>query len=433
MKRLFASALCACLICLAAVSAYAEEKTLTLVEDWRLTSDMDLNVAEGDVLIVDGNDEHFIYELPGELTNNGDGKVRIKNTEIYPTADKPKDGTLAQLISVAEETDSITSPAKDSKKLTLPTSPEHPDFEFSISSSSNESVIGLDGKINPPEKDTTVTLVLTVDGNGGLAETKEIEVTVPAKSSGSQTTSTPPSIPYTSYSYSGASPAASPKPDNTELAAKAANPGNLADLRSAAPTLADELFKLKLFVGTGTDASGKPIYELNRQLSRIEALALVIRMMGFEDEANAYSGANPFLDGPAWADRILAYAYGQGITVGVNDAHTQFDSNDFVTYQQFTAFLLRVLGYYEKNGDFTFAAAYDKAVASTLYSRSEVNAFSPVSQYLRSDAIVAMTDALLTPVKGESSTVLDKLVESKTITQAEKESFIKAVTEIFER
>ena len=72
------------------VTALADEpveKTLTLTEDWRLTTDMDLNIPEGTTLTINGNG-HFIYELGGRLLNSGLGTVQFQEkTVLYPAAD----------------------------------------------------------------------------------------------------------------------------------------------------------------------------------------------------------------------------------------------------------------------------------------------------------------------------------------------------------
>jgi hypothetical protein len=86
--------------------------------------------------------------------------------------------------------------------------------------------------------------------------------------------------------------------------------------------LADQLYRVKLFAGTGNEINGDPIFDLERPLNRIEALTLVTRLMGLEQEAYAYTGPNPFADVPEWADRIAAFAYYNGITVGINNTST---------------------------------------------------------------------------------------------------------------
>lgn len=79
-------------------ATFAEPKTgtatLTLREDWRLTSDLDLNVPEGTTLIIQGKGQYYIYEMGGKLLNSGLGKVVFENTILYPAEDS-KEATKA--------------------------------------------------------------------------------------------------------------------------------------------------------------------------------------------------------------------------------------------------------------------------------------------------------------------------------------------------
>ena len=85
MKRIFSLLLTIALMAsLLAVPAFAESKTLTLTEDWRLTDELDLNVPEGTTLIIQGNGYH-IYEFRGQLANSNLGKVVFDNTILYPS------------------------------------------------------------------------------------------------------------------------------------------------------------------------------------------------------------------------------------------------------------------------------------------------------------------------------------------------------------
>lgn len=62
---------------------------LTLREDWRLTSDLDLKVPAGTTLIINGGGHH-IYEMGGKLTNSGTGTVTFaEGTILYPAANDP--------------------------------------------------------------------------------------------------------------------------------------------------------------------------------------------------------------------------------------------------------------------------------------------------------------------------------------------------------
>ena len=52
---------------------------------------------------------------------------------------------------------------------------------------------------------------------------------------------------------------------------------------------ADALYALGLFQGTGTDAEGQPVFELDRAPTRYEALVMLVRLLGKEGEARTGS------------------------------------------------------------------------------------------------------------------------------------------------
>jgi hypothetical protein len=83
MKKSILSLLALCFVLtMVSVTAFAEdtEKTLTRTEDWQLTSPLDLEVPEGTQLIIDGDSRLHIYEMGGELVNNGSGTVYLQST-----------------------------------------------------------------------------------------------------------------------------------------------------------------------------------------------------------------------------------------------------------------------------------------------------------------------------------------------------------------
>lgn len=162
------------------LAADAEERSLALTEDWRLTSELDLDVPEGTVLTIDGKNKYYIYEFGGSLKNRGSGFVVLKNTILYPAGGTPETGSIAELIAEASRVTNISAPAKDATALTLP---QISGYSVNIKSSSNIGVIALDGVVAPPTQTTTVNLVLALTGNGGIAYTQPISVSVPASSS----------------------------------------------------------------------------------------------------------------------------------------------------------------------------------------------------------------------------------------------------------
>jgi hypothetical protein len=246
---------------------------------------------------------------------------------------------------------------------------------------------------------------------GGAYETP---VTVPGEPAGNGPSPTPtlapPRVepPYAGQSF-GTSPAQPPTqlPPFKPLAAGDKN---------AQQRAADALYALKLFAGTGTDAAGKPIYDLDKALSRMEALAFVIRLKGLEKEAQVFTGQNPFTDMPAWGDRYAAYAFSIGLAVGINSAHTLFDPGRPVTAREFSAFLLRVLKFYEKDSDFVFEGAAVKASAAGILPAA--GAIMDGGQNItRGNAAVMMLNALFAQENRSGAKLLDNLVKYGTVTE----------------
>ena len=209
-------------------------------------------------------------------------------------------------------------------------------------------------------------------------------------------------------------------PDATPLAAT--------DLQRIPSEYAMELYKLDLFVGTVPNAN-PPVFSLDKSLTRLEALILVIRLMGLENEASTTEEVNPFTDVPEWGAKYAAFGYAEGITVGVNEEHTLFDPDKAVSGQEFTAFLLRVLDYYEKNGDFEFSAAMQQATIAGLYNQV-VRSMMNKDELTRGDAVVAMVEALHTKLNGSDTTLLETLVNVEFVTAEEAAAFLAAIEEI---
>lgn len=118
---------------------------------------------------------------------------------------------------------------------------------------------------------------------------------------------------------------------------------------------ANALNALGLFQGVGTDANGKPIYDLDRTPSRAEAVTMLVRLLGKEEEAKSANWDIPFTDVAEWAKPYVGYAYTNGLTMGISE--TAFGSDDPTTATQYITFVLRALGY--KSGtDFQWDSAW---------------------------------------------------------------------------
>lgn len=164
----------------------------------------------------------------------------------------------------------------------------------------------------------------------------------------------------------------------------------------------DYALKLKaLGVFIGSDAG----FELSRQPKRIEGLVMLIRLLGSESQALALAD-DPcvFVDVPKWAVGYANYAVSHQLTLG--KSATVFGSDDPLTLEQYTTFLLRSLQYSDTKGDFTFqnvlTKGYDVGILST--------ASKPTATFTRSELAKLSYTTLLLPIKQSTTSLAQYLV-----------------------
>lgn len=161
-----------------------------------------------------------------------------------------------------------------------------------------------------------------------------------------------------------------------------------------AESIAPELKELGMFVGTDKG------FELERPAIRVEALTMLVRLLGKETEAKNGTWEHPFNDVPTWADKIVGYAYSNSLTSGVSA--DKFGSNDTVSAVQYLTFVLRALGYSDSKEvtDFTWDNPFDLATEIGLIENGEYN---KDSEFLRADVAIVSYNALLQiPKNGEN-------------------------------
>lgn len=169
-------------------------------------------------------------------------------------------------------------------------------------------------------------------------------------------------------------------------------------------TQADSLKDMGLFLGTDKG------YELDKTSTRAEAAVMLIRLLGKEAEAKAGTYTYFFKDVPTWADKYVGYMYANGLTQGTSA--TTFGSSESCTSKMYTVFVLRALGYTEKNGDFTYSGAEDFAESIGLYSNSD----SATGGFLRDDMVAISYSALFQAPKGKNnSTLLSQLASVNAV------------------
>lgn len=192
---------------------------------------------------------------------------------------------------------------------------------------------------------------------------------------------------------------------------------------------ADDLKALDLFRGTDIG------YELEREPTRTEAAAMLVRLLGKESEAFEKNYAHPFTDVPGWADMYVGYLYEYELTKGMGD--NKFGSSGLCSLQMFCTFVLRALGYTEAAGDFEYDDAvdfaYDLELVEVLtflkykheYSINVEETFEEISddeidisieltveeyKFTRDDCVAIMVNALIANLKGTEIPLIQKLV-----------------------
>lgn len=184
-----------------------------------------------------------------------------------------------------------------------------------------------------------------------------------------------------------------------------------------AQSAADTLYSYGLFRGTGKDADGKPVFELDRQMTRQEAVTMLVRLLGAESKAKAGNYETPFTDVSAWAKPYVGYAYANGLTNGTS--RTTFGGTSTVTAAQYATFLLRALGY-KSDADFVWSNPW--ALADRLGVSD--GSYTSASAFYRGDAAILSLGALGAKPNGLETTLLEKLRESGAVGASMTVSFI---------
>jgi len=179
---------------------------------------------------------------------------------------------------------------------------------------------------------------------------------------------------------------------------------------------AEGLKTMGLFLGTTYG------FELPKEATRIEALVMLIRLLGEEQAALSYAGSSPFSDLDAWAVPYAAYAYNKGYTRGTSEG--RFTPNAAVTADQFMTFVLRALSYSDAAGDFSWDQAVDKAVSLSVLSRADGDKIKE-GGFKRDYAVYASKNALYATIKGTSTRLVDRLIASGAVSA---DSFDRAQT-----
>lgn len=186
---------------------------------------------------------------------------------------------------------------------------------------------------------------------------------------------------------------------------------------------AEALNHLGLFKGTGNG------YELSRVPTRAEALVMMLRLWGKEGDIQKNTYKNPFKD-TDWESSYVSFAYTNGIVNGINE-HS-FGGKQPISLKQYCAMVLRVLGYSETKGDFTYESAVPftsivlgldltKEVAFNRGTLAKISSYAlntrPKNQIATLGQILRETDVFTTQRLNEARSLWeqDKKFDSSTI------------------
>jgi hypothetical protein len=164
---------------------------------------------------------------------------------------------------------------------------------------------------------------------------------------------------------------------------------------------AEVLKRMQLFQGTNKG------YELDKAFTRAQGAVMLLRLLGWDDEAAKYDGKLAFADVKKshWAAKFIFYANSKGLVRGVTNAKFAPDEN--MNGSQFIALTLRALGYMNAEP----GKALELAETSGLLEGKDAERLIGKKIFLRDDMVVIAYSALITKMNNSDKTLLQKLVE----------------------
>lgn len=178
------------------------------------------------------------------------------------------------------------------------------------------------------------------------------------------------------------------------------------------------LHDLGLFNGVGNDPSGNPIYALDRAPTRNEAVTMLVRLLGKEEEAQSGVWVTPFTDLTEWAKPYVGYAYAHGLTIGVSDTH--FGGGSTVTREQYATFILRALGYtsgvdFQWNDPWALMLNTGAMLTDSIYWVPWCADIDPTPVFRREDVALMSFLSLTAKVKGTDIPLIEKVMDGSSL------------------
>lgn len=188
--------------------------------------------------------------------------------------------------------------------------------------------------------------------------------------------------------------------------------------------MADALKQMGLFLGTENG------YELDRAPTRAEAIVMLVRLLGKENEARNGTWSTPFTDVPEWAEKFVGYAYENNLTKGISE--DKFGTDEFVNAAQYLTFVLRALEYSDTAGDFIWNQSDTLAIKLNIINKGD---FSNLEKdiFLRKDIVSISYRALSVIMKNSKKALVNKLIEQGVVHRETWENNNSQLIEYYER
>ena len=184
---------------------------------------------------------------------------------------------------------------------------------------------------------------------------------------------------------------------------------------------AQTLYELGLFRGTGTNDDGTPVFALEQTPTRNQAVIMLVRLLGKEQEALNGSWTLPFTDVPAGSTAwpYIGYAYANGLTNGTTA--TTYSGTNPIRANQYITFVLRAMGYVSGE-DFEVGTAWELSDALGI-TKGRYNAAN-TADFIRADVASISANALSASLKGGEQALADKLMAEDVFTQEQYDSAV---------
>jgi len=174
---------------------------------------------------------------------------------------------------------------------------------------------------------------------------------------------------------------------------------------------AQTLYELGLFKGTGTNRDGTPVFDLDKIPTRNQAVIMLVRLLGKEEEALAGTWELPFTDVAknSTAYPYIGYAYANGLANGTST--TTYGGGNPIRANQYITFVLRALGY-TSGEDFQVSTAWEFSDKIGL-TGGEYSAATKT--FTRGDVAKISCAALNVCPKESKQTLLEQLTKENAV------------------